>query len=162
MTRRRRKAVESENRRRRVNRIFLPQQQHPRINVRVVSVCIVPVSSHPHPNSSPAVNVRCVLCPGRALKRWKKRWCVLQDCYLFTYADERGYINTFNQPTERIDLRLHPTCQLTPGATHRFPKLTFELKGADTFPLAALKEKDRDEWVAAIQRQTQLAQSAGK
>jgi len=98
----------------------------------------------------------------RALKRWKKRWCVLQDCYLFTYADERGYINTFNQPTERIDLRQHPTCQLTPGATHRFPKLTFELKGADTFPLAALKEKDRDEWIAAIQRQTQLALSAGQ
>jgi len=93
----------------------------------------------------------------RALKRWKKRWCVLQDCYLFTYADERGYTNTYNQPTEIIDLRLHPTCQLTPNAPHRFPKLTFELKGVNTFPLAALKEKERDEWIAAIQRQTALA-----
>jgi hypothetical protein len=87
---------------------------------------------------------------------------VLQDCYLFTYADERGYTNTFNQPTEIIDLRQHPICQLTPNmTTHRFPKLTFELKGPNTtFPLAALKEKERDEWIAALQRQTALAAGA--
>jgi len=99
----------------------------------------------------------------RALKRWKKRWCVIQDCYLYTYADERGYNNPYNAPTEVIDLRQHPICQATPQATHRFPKLTFEVKGRDnTFPLAVLKEKEKDDWIAAIQRQTQLAIGAAK
>jgi len=97
----------------------------------------------------------------RALKRWKKRWCVLQDNYLYTYADERGYTNPYTNPTEAIDLRVYSVCQLTPGMAHRFPNLTFELKGKDNnFPLAVIKEKEKEPWVTAIQRQIQLVQAA--
>jgi len=99
----------------------------------------------------------------RALKRWKKRWCVVQDCYLFTYADEKGYLTAYTQPTEIIDLRTH-RCDANSNTSHRFPKLTFQLtaiaSGALDFPLAVLKEKEKEDWIAAITRQTNAAKAA--
>ena len=99
----------------------------------------------------------------RALKRWKKRWCVVQDCYLFTYADEKGYLTAYTQPTEIIDLRTH-RCDANASISHRFPKLTFQLTaiapGALDFPLAVIKEKEKEDWITAIQRQTTAARQA--
>lgn len=88
---------------------------------------------------------------------------MLQDCYLFTYEDERGYTQG-KAPTEMIDLRGHMRVSANPGATHKTPKLAFVLlgtrEGQQDFHLAVIKEKELKPWLDALNNQIERVAKA--
>jgi len=59
----------------------------------------------------------------RHTKTWKRRWCVLDGLILYTFKEERLYVN----PTETIDLRECNNCELSEHITGK--PYSFDLYG---------------------------------
>jgi hypothetical protein len=83
----------------------------------------------------------------RHLKRWRKRWFVLQDCTLYSYAQEKVY----DTPTEMIDLRVFcsvKSCEDVTLKEHSFVVYS----SAAAFTMVAATEPDKEDWIRAIGR----------
>jgi len=83
----------------------------------------------------------------RHLKRWKKRWFVLQDSTLYSFKKERVYEN----PTEIIDLRVFSSVKSSEDFTNRTH--SFDVYSADmVFSMVASSENEKEDWIRAIGR----------
>jgi len=84
----------------------------------------------------------------RHMKRWKRRWIVLQDAHLYSFAQERVYEN----PTEVIDLAVFSSVKSAEDVTgrpHSFVVYSTELK----FIFVAPSEADKESWIRNIGKQ---------
>lgn len=92
----------------------------------------------------------------RHLKRWKRRWFVLDDSILFSFKNEKEYTN----PTEIIDLKVFSSVKSSEDTTNR--KYSFDVYSADTvFSMVAESESDKEDWIRAIGRAIVLSHSKG-
>jgi len=83
----------------------------------------------------------------RHLKRWKKRWFVLQDSTLYSFKKEKAYEN----PTEVIDLRIFSSVKSSEDYTNR--PHSFDVYSSDmVFSMVASSEEDKEAWIRAIGR----------
>jgi len=83
----------------------------------------------------------------RHLKRWKKRWFVLQDSTLYSFQKERVY----DKPTEVIDLRVFSSVKSSEDYTNRTH--SFDVYSADmVFSMVAGSETEKEDWIRAIGR----------
>lgn len=83
----------------------------------------------------------------RHLKRWKKRWFVLQDSTLHSFKKEKNYEN----PTESIDLRVFCSVKSSEDYTNR--QHSFDVYSADhVFSMVAVSENEKEDWIRAIGR----------
>eukprot|EP00808_Paulinella_micropora_P007860 g59140.t1 len=83
----------------------------------------------------------------RHLKRWKKRWFVLQDSTLYSFKKEKDYQN----PTETIDLRVFSSVKSSEDYTNRTH--SFDVYSADmVFSMVASSETEKEDWIRAIGR----------
>jgi len=83
----------------------------------------------------------------RHLKRWKKRWCVLQESTLYSFKKERSYIS----PTEVIDLRVFSSVKSSEELTNR--PHSFDVYSSDmVFSMVASTEAEKEDWIRAIGR----------
>lgn len=83
----------------------------------------------------------------RHLKRWKKRWFVLQDSTLHSFKKERVYEN----PTESIDLRVFNSVKSSEDYTNR--QYSFDVYSAEAvFSMVAATEPEKEDWIRAIGR----------
>lgn len=83
----------------------------------------------------------------RHLKRWKKRWFVLQDSTLYSFKTERVY----ESPTEVIDLRVFSSVKSSEDFTNR--SHSFDVYSADmVFSMVAGSENEKEDWIRAIGR----------
>ena len=80
-----------------------------------------------------------VLLSGRMLKRWRRRWFVLQDSTLYSFKKERVY----DEPTEIIDLRVFSSVKSSEDYTHRAH--SFDVYSTDmVFSMVAPAESDKE------------------
>jgi len=83
----------------------------------------------------------------RHLKRWKRRWFVLQDSTLYSFKKERVY----DSPTEIIDLRVFSSVKSSEDYTNRTH--SFDVYSADmVFSMVASSENEKEDWIRAIGR----------
>jgi len=83
----------------------------------------------------------------RMLKRWRRRWFVLQDSTLYSFKKERVY----DEPTEIIDLRVFSSVKSSEDYTHRAH--SFDVYSTDmVFSMVAPSESDKEDWIRAIGR----------
>jgi len=83
----------------------------------------------------------------RHLKRWKKRWFVLQDSTLYSFKKERVY----DSPMEVIDLRVFSSVKSSEDFTNR--SHSFDVYSADmVFSMVAGSENEKEDWIRAIGR----------
>lgn len=83
----------------------------------------------------------------RHLKRWKKRWFVLQDSTLYSFEKEKKY----EKPTEVIDLRVFSSVKSSEDFTHRTH--SFDVYSQDlVFSMVAQTENEKEDWIRAIGR----------
>jgi len=83
----------------------------------------------------------------RHLKRWKKRWFVLQDSTLYSFAKEKVY----EKPTETIDLRVFSSVKSSEDYTNRTH--SFDVYSSDmVFSMVAASEAEKEDWIRAIGR----------
>jgi len=83
----------------------------------------------------------------RHLRRWKKRWFVLQDSTLYSFKSEREY----DAPTEVIDLRVFSSVKSSEDYTNRAH--SFDVYSADmVFSMVATTESEKEDWIRAIGR----------
>lgn len=83
----------------------------------------------------------------RHLKRWKKRWFVLQDSTLYSFKKEKTYEN----PTEVVDLRVFSSVKSSEDYTNRIN--SFDVYSADmVFSMVAASETEKEDWIRAIGR----------
>jgi len=83
----------------------------------------------------------------RHLKRWKRRWFVLQDSVLYSFKNQREYTD----PTEVIDLRVFSSVKSSEDYTNR--PHSFDVYSSDTvFSMVAESEADKEDWIRAIGR----------
>ena len=83
----------------------------------------------------------------RHLKRWKKRWFVLQDSTLYSFKKERVY----DSPTEVIDLKVFSSVKSSEDFTNR--SHSFDVYSADmVFSMVAGSENEKEDWIRAIGR----------
>jgi len=83
----------------------------------------------------------------RHLKRWKKRWFVLQDSTLYSFKKERVY----EVPTEIIDLRIFSSVKSSEDYTNR--QHSFDVYSSDmVFSMVAGSEAEKEDWIRAIGR----------
>jgi len=83
----------------------------------------------------------------RHLKRWKKRWFVLQDSTLYSFKKEKVY----DVPTEIIDLRVFSSVKSSEDYTNR--SHSFDVYSADMcFSMVAASENEKEDWIRAIGR----------
>ena len=76
---------------------------------------------------------------GRMLKRWRRRWFVLQDSTLYSFKKERVY----DEPTEIIDLRVFSSVKSSEDYTHRAH--SFDVYSTDmVFSMVAPSESDKE------------------
>jgi len=76
----------------------------------------------------------------RHLKRWRKRWVVLQDSTLYCFKKEKKY-NT--QPTEIINLKVFSSVKSSEDFTHR--RNSFDVYSADmVFSMVAPNEQQKE------------------
>jgi PH domain len=81
------------------------------------------------------------------LKRWKKRWFVLQDSTLYSFKEEKKYSN----PTEIIDLRVFSSVKSSEDYTNR--PHSFDVYSTDmVFSMVAATETEKEDWIRAIGR----------
>jgi len=73
------------------------------------------------------------------LKRWRRRWFVLQDSTLYSFKKERVY----DEPTEIIDLRVFSSVKSSEDYTHRAH--SFDVYSTDmVFSMVAPSESDKE------------------
>mmetsp|Transcript_19619 Transcript_19619/g.27499 ORF Transcript_19619/g.27499 Transcript_19619/m.27499 type:complete len:127 (+) Transcript_19619:23-403(+) len=83
----------------------------------------------------------------RHLKRWKKRWFVLQDSTLYSFKKEKSY----DAPTEIIDLRVFSSVKSSEDYTNRTH--SFDVYSIDmVFSMVAASENEKEDWIRAIGR----------
>jgi len=83
----------------------------------------------------------------RHLKRWKKRWFVLQDSTLYSFKKEK----TYDTPTEVIDLRVFSSVKSSEDYTNR--QHSFDVYSSDmVFSMVASNEAEKEDWIRAIGR----------
>jgi len=83
----------------------------------------------------------------RHLKRWKKRWFVLQDSTLYSFKKEKVYEN----PTEVVDLRIFSSVKSSEDYTNRIN--SFDVYSSDmVFSMVAASETEKEDWIRAIGR----------
>jgi len=83
----------------------------------------------------------------RHLKRWKKRWFVLQDSILYSFKKEKVY----EAPTEIIDLRVFSSVKSSEDYTNR--PHSFDVYSSDmVFSMVASSEAEKEDWIRAIGR----------
>lgn len=83
----------------------------------------------------------------RHLKRWKKRWFVLQDSTLYSFKKEKVY----EEPTEIIDLRVFSSVKSSEDYTNR--PHSFDVYSSDmVFSMVAASESEKEDWIRAIGR----------
>jgi len=83
----------------------------------------------------------------RHLKRWKKRWFVLQDSTLYSFKKEKSY----ESPTEVIDLRVFSSVKSSEDYTNR--PHSFDVYSSDmVFSMVAVSEAEKEDWIRAIGR----------
>lgn len=83
----------------------------------------------------------------RHLKRWKKRWFVLQDSTLYSFKKEKVY----EDPTETIDLRVFSSVKSSEDYTNR--PHSFDVYSSDmVFSMVAASESEKEDWIRAIGR----------
>jgi len=76
----------------------------------------------------------------RHLKRWKKRWFVLQDSTLYSFKKKMVY----DIPTETIDLRVFSSVKSSEDYTNRTH--SFDVYSADmVFSMVAGSENDKED-----------------
>jgi len=83
----------------------------------------------------------------RHLKRWKRRWFVLQDSTLYSFKKEKVY----DDPTEIIDLRIFSSVKSSEDYTNRTH--SFDVYSSDmVFSMVAASESEKEDWIRAIGR----------
>jgi len=83
----------------------------------------------------------------RHLKRWKKRWFVLQDSNLYSFKKEKVY----DSPTETIDLKVFSSVKSSEDYTNK--PHSFDVYSNDTvFSMVANTENEKEDWIRAIGR----------
>ena len=83
----------------------------------------------------------------RHLKRWKKRWFVLQDSYLYSFKKEKEY----DTPTETIDLKVFSSVKSSEDYTNKAH--SFDVYSTDmVFSMVASSENEKEDWIRAIGR----------
>lgn len=96
----------------------------------------------------PSILLRLVLLSlGRHMKRWRKRWFVLDGCMLYSFKNEKEY----KDPTESIDLRVFSSVRSSEDSTHR-PNSFIVYSPELTFSLVASSEAEKEDWIRAIGR----------
>jgi hypothetical protein len=90
----------------------------------------------------------------RILKRWKRRWFVLQDSMLYSFKKEKEYVN----PTESIDLRVFSSVKSSEDYTNR--PHSFDVYSSDmVFSMVAESEAEKEDWIRAIGRAIVISRS---
>jgi len=83
----------------------------------------------------------------RHLKRWNRRWFVLQDSTLYSFKKEKVY----DTPTEIIDLRVFSSVKSSEDFTNR--SHSFDVYSVDmVFSMVAASENEKEDWIRAIGR----------
>jgi hypothetical protein len=83
----------------------------------------------------------------RYLKQWRRRWFVLQDSMLYSFKRKQ----TYDQPTEVIDLRVYSSVKSSEDYTNR--SHSFDVYSTDTvFSMVADSETEKEDWIRAIGR----------
>lgn len=83
----------------------------------------------------------------RILKRWKRRWMVLQDNMLYSFKSERDY----REPTEAINLIDYSSVKSSEDTTMR--PFSFDVYSPlHNFSLVASSEVEKEDWIRAIGR----------
>ena len=83
--------------------------------------------------------VSCIHNSGRMLRRWRKRWFVLQDSTLYSFKSERKY----DTPTEVIDLRVFSSVKSSEDYTNRAH--SFDVYSSDmVFSMVASSENEKE------------------
>jgi len=83
----------------------------------------------------------------RHLKRWKRRWFVLQDSMLYSFKNKKEYV----APTEQIDLKIFCSVKSSEEYTNR--PHSFDVYSSDqVFSMVAESEAEKEDWIRAIGR----------
>jgi hypothetical protein len=83
------------------------------------------------------------------VRTYRRRWLVLTPDRLYSFKEERKYVN----PTEEVDLKLCGTVKSADDLTNRQYTFTVQVPDRNFFFMAA-SDAERNEWVAAIGRAT--------
>lgn len=80
------------------------------------------------------------------MKRWKRRWFVLEGSKLYSFKQERNYVD----PTEVIDLQVYSSVK----SSDRTGKgNSFDLYSTNhTFSLIAANEGEKEDWIRSLGR----------
>ena len=115
------------------------QHEHCDNNTRLATDRCHPPAFHPSPlHPVTHLTVWCIVS-GRMLKRWRRRWFVLQDSTLYSFKKERVY----DEPTEIIDLRVFSSVKSSEDYTHRAH--SFDVYSTDmVFSMVAPSESDKE------------------
>jgi len=91
----------------------------------------------------------------RYMKRWKRRWFVLDGSMLYSFKKEKQYID----PTEVIDLKVYSSVK----SSHRTGRgNSFDLYSANhTFSLIAVSEAEKEDWIRSLGRAIVMSHSNG-
>jgi len=90
----------------------------------------------------------------RHLKRWKRRWFVLQDSTLYSFEKEKEYRN----PTEVIDLKVFSSVKSSEETTLR--QYSFDVYSQDMgFSMVATSDSEKEDWIRAIGRAIVIART---
>jgi len=108
-------------------------------------------SSNPNSNNSVLINnpqkEGFLEKQSRHLKRWKRRWFVLQDSNLYSFKKEKDY----KDPTEIIDLRVFSSVKSSEDYTNK--QHSFDVYSTDmVFSMVAATENEKEDWIRAIGR----------
>lgn len=81
----------------------------------------------------------------RHLRRWKRRWLVLENSTLYSFKAEKSY----RDPTEVIDLRVFSSVKSSEDYTNK-PN-SFDVYSTDmVFSMVADTESEKEDWIRAI------------
>ena len=81
----------------------------------------------------------------RHLRRWKRRWIVLEGSTLYSFKQEKVYDN----PTEQIDLKVFSSVKSSEDHTHK--QYSFDVYSQEMrFSMVAQTENEKEDWIRHI------------
>eukprot|EP00474_Spongospora_subterranea_P010004 CRZ10462.1 hypothetical protein [Spongospora subterranea] len=112
------------------------------------------------PSSNSCVDIRDPTIEGwldkqsRILRIWKKRWVVLHKSKLYTFRNEKEYVN----PTEIIDLSVFSSVKSSEDVTRR--SNSFDVYSTEYgFSLSAATPALKEAWIRAIGKDIVMART---
>mmetsp|Transcript_60291 Transcript_60291/g.73869 ORF Transcript_60291/g.73869 Transcript_60291/m.73869 type:complete len:136 (+) Transcript_60291:22-429(+) len=93
----------------------------------------------------------------RHLRKWRKRWCVLEGSTLYTFKTQKNYEN----PTECLSLKIFSSVKSSEDTTHR--AYSFDIYSSqDKFSFVAKTGNDKEDWIRHIGKAIVLSNNTTK